>query len=283
MNTIEVSDFKFKYAGFDAQALSGVDLRVAQGQVCGIIGPNGAGKSTLCYALAGFIPHFYAGTISGTVQVAGIEVGKASLGELAGTIGIVVQNPFNQITGARFTVLEEVAFGLENLGIARDEIVARVRHALELTGLEAAADRSPYALSGGQQQRLAIASVIAMQPAVLILDEPTSQLDPVGTREVFAALRMLADQRGMTIVLVEHKLEWIAAFADSVSAMADGKVVLTGAPHEVLTDSLLDQIGVGSTRYTQAARIAQGRGLGKAESLPVTLDQAVDYFRKDAE
>lgn len=277
---INVQNVTYNYPGYPGRVLNEVTLSIPAGQLCAIVGPNGAGKSTLCYALAGFIPHFYHGTLRGSVQVAAVSVADTPLGDLAGIVGLVVQNPFNQITGARFTVLEEVAFGLENLGVPRADIIPRVRQALALTGLSDLEDRAPLGLSGGQQQRLAIASVIAMQPQVLILDEPTSQLDPVGTREVFAALKTLTAEAQSTIVLVEHKLEWIAEYADRVIAMAHGQIAADGAPREVLAQEMMEEIGVGSTRYTQAARMAQARGLAPADRhLPVALDQAVEFFQ----
>jgi len=278
---IDVQNLSFSYAGFPGMALRGITLAMPKGQLCSIVGPNGAGKSTLCYALSGFIPHFYRGVLKGTVRVSGLDVAESSLGELAGAVGIVVQNPFNQITGARFTVFEEVAFGLENLGVPRDEIISRVAESLALTGLDSMHDQSPFALSGGQQQRLAIAAMIAMRPAVLILDEPTSQLDPIGTREVFGVLRRLAADQHTTIVLVEHKLEWVAAYSDRVIAIVRGQIVADGTARDVLTSDLIEEIGVGSTRLTRAARLARAQKLVDSQAaLPVTLVQTIDFFEQ---
>jgi energy-coupling factor transporter ATP-binding protein EcfA2 len=146
---------------------------------------------------------------------------------------------------------------------------------LELVGIEALAERSPLNLSGGQMQRVALAAVLAMQPQVLVLDEPTSQLDPIGTKEVFAAVQALAAARRVTVVMVEHKLEWVAAFAERVLVLADGALVADGAPADVLADEGLTA-GAGQTRYTQAARLVRERGgLPAGQPLPVTLPQAV--------
>jgi energy-coupling factor transporter ATP-binding protein EcfA2 len=276
---ISVENLTYTYPTGTGPALHGVSFEVPEGQFVALIGPNGAGKSTLCYALSGFVPHFYNGDLAGQVEVAGHDVPKTGLGDLAGEVGLVFSNPFNQITGACYTVREEVAFGLENLGIPREEMIPRVEEAIALAGLEGLGDRSPYALSGGQQQRLAIASVIVMRPRVLILDEPTSQLDPVGSREVFELLDNLSRKGGSTVVLVEQKLEWIAVHADRVIALAGGQIVADGKPREVLTLPEVEQAGAGSTRYTQAARTAQARGsASKGETLPVTLEQAAEFF-----
>ncbi|MFQ5856449.1 MAG: energy-coupling factor ABC transporter ATP-binding protein [Anaerolineae bacterium] len=277
---IHVENLTYTYPRAPKAALTGISLYIPQGQFCAVIGANGAGKSTLCYALTGFVPQFYRGTLEGAVRVAGKAVSQTPLSELAGEVGLVFPNPFNQITGARFTVREEIAFGLENLGVPRDEMLARVDEVLALTGLTELADRSPFALSGGQQQRLAIASVIVMRPRVLVLDEPTSQLDPVGTREVFAVLRALAEAGDTTVVLTEHKLEWVAVFADRVVVLADGQLVADGAPREILASPDMERYGVGQTRYTQVARRAQSRDLvPTGKPLPVTLDQAIEFFR----
>lgn len=280
MGMIDIRGLTYTYPASETPALNGIDLTVPEGQLCAVIGANGAGKSTLCYAIAGFVPHFYNGTLTGQVTVAGRDVVATPLAELAGEIGLVFANPFNQITGARFTVREEVAFGLENLGVPRDDMLARVEAALARVGLAGLGDRSPYALSGGQQQRVALASVIVMQPRVLVLDEPTSQLDPVGTREVFETLAGLAQAGGTTVVLVEHKPEWIAVHADRVVVLSAGRVVLDGPPAEVLAAPELPGYGLAPTRYTQAAHLAAGRGLAPSDRpLPVTLEQAVPFFR----
>lgn len=275
---IGVKNLTYTYPATGHPALSDINLEVAEGQFLGVIGPNLAGKSTLCYALSGFIPDFYNGTVAGEVNVAGRDLLKTPLAALAGEVGLVFANPFNQITGARFTVREEMAFGLENMGCPRAEMLPRIEEALRVTGLAELADRSPYALSGGQQQRLAIASVMVMRPKVLVLDEPTSQLDPVGTREVFETLDSLT-KTGVTVVLAEHKLEWIAVHADRVVLLHGGRIVKDGRPRQVLADPELEQYGLAPTRYTQAARLAVERGLAPTDrELPVTLAEAIAFF-----
>lgn len=277
---IQLRNLTYHYPRATTPALENITLDIPQGQFCAVIGANGAGKSTLCYALSGFIPHFYRGELSGSVQVAGKDVVATPLAELAGAIGLVFSNPFNQISGTRFTVQEEIAFGLENLGVPREEIIARVDSVLAQTGLSEQATRSPLALSGGQQQRLAIASVLVMRPPVLILDEPTAQLDPQATREVFAILSELVERSRTTVVLVEHKLEWTAVFAHRVLLLAGGRLVADGLPQDILASPDLEQFALSPTRYTQAARQAQAEGLVAAQTdLPVTLKQAISFFQ----
>ena len=277
---ISLQDVTYRYPGSDKPALNRVSLEIPPGQFCALVGPNGAGKSTLAYTISGFIPHFYRGRLEGTVTVDGKITAQTPLHELVLSAGLIFQNPFNQISGTKFTVREEIAFGLENLGIPAGEMAARVAETMVLLGIEELAERTPVALSGGQMQRVAIASVLAMRPKALILDEPTSQLDPIGSREVFAAVRALAANAQTTILMIEHKLEWVAEYADRVIALVAGEIVGDGRPQDVLTDDAVIHKGIGQTRYTGAARAAHRlrRDHQAASTLPVTLGQAVHWF-----
>ena len=277
MAIVTLQNVTYKYPLTREHALQNINLQVNEGEFIAIVGPNGAGKSTLCYTLAGFVPHFFRGELTGAVEVAGMQLHDSTLSEWVLNVGLAFQNPFNQISGAKFTVFEELAFGLENIGVPREEMRRRVEDAMRLTGISDLADRSPYSLSGGQQQRVALTSILVMQPKVLVLDEPTAQMDPVGTREVFGVIHKMAT-RGMTVILVEHKVEWVAQFADRVIALKDGQILLDDIPSKVLTSPLLPENGFGISRYTAVARKAQEIGLWKREQLPVTLEEAVQGF-----
>lgn len=282
MAIVNLQDVTYKYPLTDTPALQNINLQVNEGEFLAMIGPNGAGKSTLCYTLAGFVPHFFKGELTGLVEVLGKESLNSTLSEWVLNVGLAFQNPFNQISGAKYTVFEELAFGLENIGIPREEMKTRVEDAMKLTGISDLAERSPYSLSGGQQQRVALTSILVMQPKVLVLDEPTSQMDPIGTREVFGVIRRMSE-RGMTVILVEHKVEWIAQFADRVIALKDGLIFLDGTPSEVLTSPLLQENGFGISRYTSVARKAKEMGLWKRDRLPVTLEEAAEGFNSPEE
>jgi energy-coupling factor transporter ATP-binding protein EcfA2 len=275
----ELVNFTYRYPDSGKPALSGIHLGISQGELLGVVGPSGAGKSSLGYTLSGFIPHFYQGEPSGVQRVLGRDIDTVELGDLAGGVGLVVQNPFNQISGARYTVREEIAFGLENLGLERGEIIDRVNETLDQFKLSDLSDRSPYALSGGQQQRLALASIFAMEPSLLILDEPTSQLDPAGTHEVFEVVHNLTQLGTTTVVLITHKLEWLAEFASRVIVLLEGEIKLDGKIPSVLTDPRLEDWGIGSTQYTQAARLAASQELIPSGTIPITLSQARECFK----
>jgi len=280
MAFVTIQDLTYQYPVTDQPALKNIHLEVDRGEFLAVIGPNEAGKSTLSYALSGFIPHFFRGELSGTVEVDGQRTRDSTLNEWVLKVGLAFQNPFNQISGSKFTVFEEIAFGLENLGVPRDEMKQRVLAAMEMTGIQDLGNRSPFALSGGQQQRVALTSILVMEPDVLVLDEPTSQLDPIGTRQVFQVIKRLSDE-GMTVILAEHKIEWIAEYADRVIALDDGEIIREGAPHAVLTDLSLLELGFGLSQYTIAAHQARTRGLWPEDlPLPVTLQQAAAGFQK---
>lgn len=275
---IELVGVSYTYPDTEEPVLAGLDLSVGAGGVYGVVGASGAGKTTLAKTISGFIPHAEGGDLEGSVTVAGIAVADATLLDVVSKVGLVTQNPFNQITGARFSVEEEIAFGLENLGVSRPDMIERVDAILERFGLQELRTRSPYELSGGQQQLVAIASIMVMEPTILVMDEPTSQLDPGGTRLVFEVIDRVA-AAGTTVVLFEHKLELLRDHADTLGVLAEGRIVLAGPPRDVLADARLADWGVGSTRFTAAARAAVAAGLEPADApLPVSLAEAVDYF-----
>jgi energy-coupling factor transport system ATP-binding protein len=279
MALVTFDHLTYTYPTAQQPALTDICLKINEGEFVTLIGANGAGKSTLCYTAAGFIPHFFKGELQGTVEVASVNTLASSLPKSVETVGLVFQNPFSQISGAKFTVYEEIAFGLENRGVAREEMPERIEQVMTLTGIRDLSDRSPYSLSGGQQQRVALASILVLRPKVLVLDEPTSQLDPIGSREVLAAIRRLTET-GMTVLMAEHKVEWIAAFSDRVIALETGRIIAEGKSGDVLSDPALLDHGVGLSRYTRVARAAAVQGLWPTGlRLPVSLEEAEEGFR----
>ena len=280
MAVIDVSGLTYTYPGNPSPALKDISFNIQTGQLVAVIGPNGAGKSTLCLALAGLIPALFHGQMQGTVMVCDMDTQQHAPGQFAGQVGLVLQNPINQLSGMRYTVYEEVAFGLENLGVSRAEMPQRIDQAIHQVGLAELSRRSPYTLSSGQQQRLVLASILALEPSVLLLDEPTAMLDPQGSQDVFEIIQKLV-QAGTTVVIAEHRLEWIAQYADRVIALVDGEMILEGVPGDVLSSPELLQAGIGWLRYTQAAKRGQANGLWPTSyPLPVTLEHAVTGFQQ---
>lgn len=267
---IRFQDVAFTYALTATPALRDITLDVPTGQICGVVGRSGAGKTTLCNLCAGFIPHFYQGELSGSVTIDGQDVTQESISEIARHVGFVGSNAYSQISGARFTVFEEIAFALENLGVPRAEMIERVEWALQVTQLHDRRNRSPYALSGGEQQRLVIAATLATRPPVLVLDEPTAQLDPRTTEQLAEILHGLA-QQGTTILFAEQRLEWAAEVAERIVVLHEGRIIADGGPHAVFTDDRLLDLGIGWPRPTLlAARAREADRWPAARPLPVT-------------
>lgn len=276
MSGITLSNVSFTYTGSKEPAVDDVSFHVEKGQLCAIVGANGSGKTTLCSIIRGFIPNFFKGELEGKVTIDGSDIADLDLGSFARHVGFVFQNPFVQISGAKDTVYEEVAFGLENLGVPVDEIHTRVNNTLKLINIEYLAEKNPNELSGGQKQRVAFASTLAMDPEFFVIDEPTSQLDPQGTDEIFSIIRTLK-QQGKTIILVEHKMELIAEFADSVVVLEGGKIAMQGITAEVLSSTQLSKCGVAAPVYAQVGNLLARRG-HSLETIPVTRAAAHKLF-----
>ena len=269
---IEIDRLTYRYPTAEKEILQDLSLAIEKGQLCSIIGPNGAGKTTLCNVIRGFIPHFYKGNLQGDVRIDGKSIKEATVGELALKVGFVFQNPFTQISGVAETVFEEIAFGLENLGVAASDIRARVEEVLTLTKIASLRDRHPLELSGGQLQRVALASIIVMEPEILVIDEPTSQLDPAGTEEVFEVIKRMKEKE-KTIILVEHKMELIAEYSDQIVLLDEGKVVLEGSCDEVLTNVQVLQHGTQLPQYALLGMEMQKEGM-PLPRIPITEEQA---------
>lgn len=268
---IETRNLAYTYSGAKKAALKGVSVTIESGEIVILTGPSGCGKTTLCRCFNGLIPHFYGGKLEGEVVVAGHKVVDQSIYELARHVGLVFQNPENQLFA--LSVEKDVAFGLENLAVPRDEMIKRVDWALQMTGIEELSERPPHELSGGQQQRVAIACVLAMQPDVMILDEPTSFLDPVGAQKIFEVINELNKELGITIILVEHRLDLASKYANHVIVMDEGKVVLDGEPRGVFNSEKARLIGVGVPKATRLYQILRENGT-HLSGVPVTSEEA---------
>lgn len=277
MDSIQIKNLTYRYPTSEADVLKDVSFTVKKGELCAIVGANGSGKTTLCNAIRGFVPKFYKGEISGEVLVNGRDVKEDPDGKNALEIGFVFQNPFTQISGIASTVYEELAYGLENMGVEPEEIRQRIERIMELTKIQEFRDRDPYQLSGGQQQRVALAAILVMDQDVLVIDEPTSQLDPQSTDDVFEIIKLMKSM-GKTVVLVEHKMEQIAEYADQIIVLDGGQVVMEGTPKEVFSDP--DCLKY-HTRLPQSTRIAlelKKEGVNLSE-IPVTVEETVGMIR----
>jgi energy-coupling factor transporter ATP-binding protein EcfA2 len=266
------SKVSYAYPGTTREALSDIDLSVAEGEWVGVVGPTNAAKSTLCLLAMGLAPHFFGGRLKGSVTAFGKDSRSVTVAERSVDVGLLFQNPFTQISGARERVDDEIAFGPECHGLPRAEIDERVEEAIRLVGLTGLAARHPADLSGGQLQRLALAALLAMRPRLLLLDEPTSQLDPAGTAGIFDVLSSLHGG-GTTILLVEHRYEKLCELCPRIVAMVGGRLLADGTPEEVFNRRPV-QDRVGMPVFTRLAREAR-----LDPPWPVRLADATEAFR----
>lgn len=276
---VEIKDLSFTYSIAETPALQNINLTIYEGEYVALLGLNGAGKTTLLLTLNGVIPNMIMGDMYGAVLVGGIDTYDSTVREMARTIGMVFDNPEFQLS--QMTVEEEVALGLENLGIEHEEMLAEIDKALATVGLLGVKGRSPFELSGGQQQRLAIASALAMQPKMLVMDEPTSNVDPIGKEEIFQTARRLNREQGLTVVIAEHEVEVMALHADRIIVLDQGKILLNGTPSEVFAEvDTLKQLGLRPPQVTDMAHALQAEGIIEAGEKPVTIDRAEAMLRE---
>ncbi|HDM22226.1 MAG: ATP-binding cassette domain-containing protein [Methanomicrobia archaeon] len=238
---IEFEEVSFRYPGNRDHVLRDITFHVKKGEFLGISGPSGSGKSTLCLMMNGIIPKTIEGELSGEIYIDGENIKEKEVYEVSEKLGLILQNPESQLFS--MTVEEELAFGPENLGIKREEIEERISWALELVGMEKFRDAFPHQLSGGEKQKIAIASLLTMKPEILVLDEPTSNLDPKSRIEIFKIVKKL-NKKGMTVVVVEHETDFISS-ADKILILNDGKIVKYGTPREVFREAdYLKHVGI---------------------------------------
>ena len=260
---LRLTEVGYRYAGYARQVLHDIDLTLADGEIVGLVGANETGKSTLCLVASGLAPGSIGGALTGRLEIDGEDMAGKPLHEFATRVGIAFQNPATQLSGITGSVFEEVALGPMNLGLPARETVARVKAALAALGIESLAEREPRRLSGGQGQLVVIASLLAMRPAHLVLDEPTAQLDPEGTRLVGEALRQLAGA-GTAMLLVEHKTDLLDVLTTRVAVVADGTLVADGPTAGILDDPRLVDWGVEPPSRIRLGRAIAAAGLDPA-------------------
>lgn len=260
---LEMQQVGYRYAGFPKPVLHDIDLAIADGEIVGLVGANDAGKSTLCLVASGLAPGSIRGTLTGTLTIDGESMADKPLHEFSTRVGIGFQNPATQLSGVTGSVFEEIALGPMNLGLPARETVERTKSAMATLGIEHLSEREPRRLSGGQGQLVVIASLLAMRPPHLVLDEPTAQLDPEGTRLVGEAIRALA-ATGTAMLIAEHKTDLLDGLCTRVIALDAGRIVIDGPAAEALADPHLAELGVDRPARVRLAEAAAARGLDPA-------------------
>lgn len=271
MNVIEIKDLQWKYSGQDDLALKGINLHVEENTFLGIIGSNESGKTTLVSCIKGIIPEHFAGVFQGEIKLFGKDIKEYNSRELAGLVGMVFADPDAQFTS--MSVEEEIAFGLENRGFDVQEIKERVEWVSKLTSIENLLEKPPYDLSGGQKQRIAIASVLAMKPQIIILDEPTSMLDPFSKDYVFSLLKKMKEELKITVIVVEHNIEKIAELSDEILLINNGQIEKLEKASKFFND--IDSIEDSSVRVPDTIklinRIYKEKGIN--QDVPIRFDE----------
>ena len=279
MAEIILKNVSYQYPLEEKEVVRDFTYCFEQGKVYGLIGENESGKTTLCNIIRGFIPELYRGKLEGEILINGRKINSYDSGELASIVGYSFQNPFVQISGVKDNVYEEIAYGMENIGVPRDQMIKRVNELVKMFHLEELVDKNPYELSGGQKQRVALASMIALDPEVVIMDEPTSQLDPKSTEDIFEIVNILKKQ-GKTIILIEHKIDLVAEYCDSILLMHQGKLVMHGDAKDVLTDPKVLEYG---GQLPQIVLYFLKQGKLKGNEIPLTVKEAVEKIVKEAQ
>lgn len=269
-----VQNLTFFYPGVSEPALNNINLSVKKGEFIGITGPTGAGKSTLSLCFTGIIPHFEAGRIGGKVCLEKVPMAEIPAPELAKRIGCVLQDPETQLVC--MTVEEEIAFGMENLGFSREEMEARIVRSLEMVGITELRFRPTANLSGGQKQRVVLAAVLAMMPDVLVLDEPTSELDPMGTEAVFQIISRINRDYGITVILIEQKIDQLAGYLDRLLVLNQGELIADGKPSEVLARPDVVELGVRLPQVAEFALLCNNR----LPVVPVSIQDGLSFVQK---
>lgn len=258
---LSVDNFSFQYNDMRGRALRDVSFEVDEGSFICVVGPNGSGKSTLCNALVGLVPHYFVGKARGSIEVMGHDTAQSSVAELSKTIGLVFQNPFNQLSYTADTVAEELAFGLGNHGLPREEMESRVRDVAKTVRIEQILEKNPLELSGGQVQRVAFGSAFIMQPRILVLDECTTQLDPLGSEELMDVVAGL-NSEGVTVIMADHDMNRVARYADKVLVLDRGWVLAFDTPEALFAQDRPTHIRLEDPDYVDISKALADAGIG---------------------
>ncbi|MBO0469670.1 ATP-binding cassette domain-containing protein [Enterococcus sp. DIV0242_7C1] len=261
---VTVNNFSYRYNQTKTRALKNLTFQVEAGSFFCIVGGNGSGKSTLCNALVGLIPHYFVGKKAGEIIIDGLKTEAATIAELSTRIGLVFQNPFNQLSYTAGTVAEELAYGLGNRGVPRTEMLKKVETVSKLMHIDHILSKNPLELSGGQVQRVAFGSTFILEPKILVLDECTTQLDPMGSDEIFAIVKRL-NQNGITVIMVDHDMERVAKNADQIMVLSEGEIQMIGNPKDVFEFLEQTDLGIEVPDYVKISRILQQKDYTKAK------------------
>jgi len=277
MSLIKFHNFYFRYKENKIYALNNINLEIEDNKFILLAGETGSGKTSLIRCMNGLIPQFYSGYYKGYVEVNGLDTTKIPISDLSTFVGIVFQNPENQLVS--MNVEHEIAFGLENLGLPKNQIKQRIDDVVKLTGIESILDKAPFEISGGEQQRVAIASILALNPNILILDEPTSNLDPFFAKKILDLLHEIYQKQKLTIIIAEHRMDLLLPLVDEIILMKDGKIIEHDRKKKVVNNTNFKQMDINRPFIYSVFNQLKSKNLFK-EDIPVSLPEALNLMKK---
>ncbi|HUW90338.1 MAG TPA: ABC transporter ATP-binding protein [Candidatus Nanopelagicaceae bacterium] len=276
MSLIKFNNFHFRYKGNDEYALKKINLEIGSNKFILLAGETGSGKTTLIRCMNGLIPQFYAGYYKGDVEISGKNTTETTISELSSEVGIVFQNPENQLI--TMNVEHEIAFGLENLGIPRDEIKEKIKEVVEITEIESIIDKAPFEISGGEQQRVAIASILVLEPRVIVLDEPTANLDPLFARKILNLLKKIQVEKKITVIISEHRMDLILPLVDDIILMKESEIIAYGAKDKVINSSTFENSNINKPKIYSIFNELKKRNKFQHD-IPVSIQDAISSLK----
>jgi energy-coupling factor transporter ATP-binding protein EcfA2 len=277
MSLIKFQNFHFRYKGNEDYALNNINLEIKPNRFILLAGETGSGKTSLIRCLNGLIPQFYAGFYKGYVEISGKNTNETTISELSNDVGIVFQNPENQLIA--MNVEHEIAFGLENLGVSKEKIEEKIKDAVEMTEIETILDKAPFEISGGEQQRVAIASILALEPRVIVLDEPTANLDPLFARKILNLLKKIQIEKKITIIISEHRMDLILPLVDEIILMREGEVLDHGAKDSIINSNTFENLNINKPKIYSIFNELKNRNQFQYD-IPVSIQEAISILKK---
>jgi len=276
MSLIKFSNFHFRYKGNEEYALKNINLKIESNKFILLAGETGSGKTSLIRCMNGLIPQFYAGYYKGYVEVSGKNTTETSISNLSKDIGIVFQNPENQLIA--MNVEHEIAFGLENLGISRDVIKERIEEVVEITEIENIMDKAPFEISGGEQQRVAIASILVLEPNIIVLDEPTANLDPFFAQKIITLLKKIQIEKKITVIISEHRMDLIVPIVDDIILMKESEVIAYDDKDKIISDDIFENLNINKPKIYSIFNKLKKRNLFR-QNIPISIQDAINLLK----
>lgn len=277
MSIIKFNNFHFRYKGNEEYALNNINLDIDEKKFILLAGETGSGKTSLIRSINGLIPQFYSGYYKGNVEIDNIKTTETTIAELSRKVGIVFQNPENQLIS--MNVEHEIVFGPENLGYPKEKIEKRFNNVVQLTGIESILDKPPFELSGGEQQRVALASILILQPEILILDEPTANLDPYFAKKILLLLKDIQEKEDITIIISEHRMDLILSLIDKIILMDNGKVLLYDSKDKVVNSDEFQHVNLNRPIiYSIFDKLKKKNVYNK--NIPVSISSAIKILQE---